>query len=341
MVRNIFISYAKEDISVADTICANLENRGLRCWIAPRDIAYGERDATAIIHAIENAKVVVVVFSRSSDQSAHVRTEIERAFNQGKIIIPFRIENIEPSDEIQYFIGSRQWLDTFSGSLEGHTIRLADIIEKYLTGDTEFRETQEKPSSKGKQYKTISKGDFQNKIAPVRFRFISYCIDFGIGVVIGFLFLMGAIDVIPIVIGQESFNHLWYLSGYGGQVTPFSKWVQGILMLAGIITWLIVIDSSRSRSPGKALLGLDIHWPPDTMNFHKRKIIRSLVKNFPLFALFFLGFLIDEIIAFYIFLVLCAIWIIPIIFTSDSQSFHDRVSGTCVLLIKYRNWVKV
>ena len=85
MVHDIFISYAKEDASVADAICSHLEKEGIRCWIAPRNISPGEKYATAIIHAIEKAKIFVVVFSRNSDQSAHVRTEIERAFNREKL----------------------------------------------------------------------------------------------------------------------------------------------------------------------------------------------------------------------------------------------------------------
>ena len=105
MVHDIFISYVNEDKSVADTICAQLEGNDLQCWIAPRNIAPGEKYAPAIIRAIDESKIVVIVFSHNADQSAHIRPEIERAFNQGKTIIPFRIENVEPSDEIQYFIG--------------------------------------------------------------------------------------------------------------------------------------------------------------------------------------------------------------------------------------------
>jgi len=165
MVHDIFISYAKEDKPVADTTCANLENHGLRCWIAPRDIAPGEKYATAIIHAIENAKIEVVVFSRSSDQSAHVRTEIERAFNQGITIIPFRIENIEPSDEIQYFIGSRQWLDAFSGSVGQHIDQLADVIKKNLSTDPEYQDDREHATSpKIHQSHVIYDGKSQKEI---------------------------------------------------------------------------------------------------------------------------------------------------------------------------------
>ena len=123
--HNIFISYATEDKSVADKICTLLEGNDLPCWIAPRDIAAGEKYALEIIRAIDKTKIFVVVFSRYADQSAHVRTEIERAFNHEKIIILFRIEDIEPSDEIQYFIGKHQWLDAFSGSHE-------DTIDKLI-----------------------------------------------------------------------------------------------------------------------------------------------------------------------------------------------------------------
>ena len=139
MVHDIFISYAKEDKSIADIICSNLENHGLQCWIAPRNIAPGEKLAPAVICAIDNAEFVVVIFSHNSEQSANVRTEIERAFNQGKTIIPFRIENIEPSDEMQYFIGSLQWLDASAGSLDEHTDRLADIIRKNLSPVQEYQ----------------------------------------------------------------------------------------------------------------------------------------------------------------------------------------------------------
>jgi TIR domain len=173
MDLDVFISYAKEDKTTSDTICLNLENIGIQCWIAPRNIAPGEKYAPAIVHAIDTAKIVVVVFSHYSEQSAHVRTEIERAFNQGKTIIPFRIENIEPSDEIQYFIGSRQWLDAFSGSLEEHTNRLAGIIRKNLSPDQEYQGSiehtispkinQSRVTSVGKSRKEIHKNVFQKK----------------------------------------------------------------------------------------------------------------------------------------------------------------------------------
>lgn len=41
MRNTVFISYAHQDKPVADAVCARLEQSGIRCWIAPRDIQPG------------------------------------------------------------------------------------------------------------------------------------------------------------------------------------------------------------------------------------------------------------------------------------------------------------
>jgi len=41
MTANVFISHSSEDAKVARAICAALENRGLSCWIAGRDVGPG------------------------------------------------------------------------------------------------------------------------------------------------------------------------------------------------------------------------------------------------------------------------------------------------------------
>ena len=142
MTHDVFISYAYEDKSIADAICAKLEGNQIRCWIAPRDIAPGDKYASALIHAIDHSAVIVVIFSSKADKSPHVRTEIERAFNDEKIIIPFRIENIEPSDELQYFIGSRHWLDALTPPLEEHINNLIKVIQKNFEGNSDFKKNE-------------------------------------------------------------------------------------------------------------------------------------------------------------------------------------------------------
>ncbi len=38
---DVFISYSSDDKLIADAICAELESRRIRCWIAPRDALPG------------------------------------------------------------------------------------------------------------------------------------------------------------------------------------------------------------------------------------------------------------------------------------------------------------
>jgi hypothetical protein len=38
----VFISYASQDAAVANSTVENLEQHGIRCWIAPPDVKAGE-----------------------------------------------------------------------------------------------------------------------------------------------------------------------------------------------------------------------------------------------------------------------------------------------------------
>src|SRR5476651_1662173 len=75
----VFISYASQDVAVADAIVEALERHGLSCWIAPRDVVPGESYAGAIVHAIDASKLLVLVLSEHGCASQHVLREVERA----------------------------------------------------------------------------------------------------------------------------------------------------------------------------------------------------------------------------------------------------------------------
>ena len=114
MAHDIVISYSSQDKAIADAVCARIENRGIRCWIAPRDVLPGEEWGKAIIVAIENCRAVVVIFSSNSNESGQVLREVERAVHNNKIIIPFRIEDVMPSKSMQLFLSVHHWLDAIT-----------------------------------------------------------------------------------------------------------------------------------------------------------------------------------------------------------------------------------
>jgi eukaryotic-like serine/threonine-protein kinase len=135
MTHDVFISYATEDKRVADAVCAAVEARGFRCWIAPRDVLVGMPYGEAIIKAIQGCRAMVLVFSSHANTSPHIPKEVERAVSKGMMIVPFRIEDVAPAQSLDYFIGSVHWLDAIGGPLDGHLARLADAVDRTLAGD--------------------------------------------------------------------------------------------------------------------------------------------------------------------------------------------------------------
>ena len=94
MAHDVFISYSSKDKPTADGACAVLEARGLRCWIAPRDILPGQDWGEAIVDAISASKVFVLVFSSHANASQQIKREVERAVHHALPIIPLRIEDV-------------------------------------------------------------------------------------------------------------------------------------------------------------------------------------------------------------------------------------------------------
>ena len=132
MPHDVFISYSSKDKVVADATCAVLEARGIRCWMAPRDILPGSEWGAAIIGAIGSSKVMVLIYTSSSNASPQVRREVERAVARGLHVIPFRVEDVPMSPALEYFISSPHWLDALSPPLERHLEHLGKIIKAVL-----------------------------------------------------------------------------------------------------------------------------------------------------------------------------------------------------------------
>jgi hypothetical protein len=135
MGHDIFISYSNHDKAVANAVCARLERDGHRCWIAPRDILSGVEWGKAIVDGIRQARIFVLIFSAHANHSPQVSREVERAVSNGLPVIPFRIEEVAPSDSLEYFISNQHWLDAMTPPLHQHLNRLADVVARLLRGE--------------------------------------------------------------------------------------------------------------------------------------------------------------------------------------------------------------
>jgi TolB-like protein len=126
--RTVFLSYASHDTEIANTVCRELESRGIRCWIAPRDVAPGALYADAIVRAINESKVLLVVLSKSAVVSSHVGREVERAASKRKQIIAFRVDTASLSPELEYFLSNSQWIDVAALGMPAALTKLADAL---------------------------------------------------------------------------------------------------------------------------------------------------------------------------------------------------------------------
>jgi hypothetical protein len=132
MAHDVFISHSAADKPLADTVCAGLETRGLRCWIAPRDIPPGADRDVAVIDAITGARVMVLIFSASANRSRQIKREVERAVARGMSIVPLRTEDVPPGKTLEPLIRARHWMDALSRPLDPHVERLADAVRALL-----------------------------------------------------------------------------------------------------------------------------------------------------------------------------------------------------------------
>ena len=135
MAHDVFISYSSHDKHVADDLCAALERDNRRCWIAPRDVLPGSNYGEALLRAIEESKILVLVLSTHSMVSPQVEREVERAVSKGIAIVPFRIDQSPLSKSMEYFLSASHWLDASTSPLDRHLDTLRIAVSTLLLGD--------------------------------------------------------------------------------------------------------------------------------------------------------------------------------------------------------------
>lgn len=140
-MHDVFISYSHNDVQIADAICHKLESDGIRCWYAPRNIQPGQEWADAIIAAIEQCRIMILVFTDSSNVSRQVHREVDTAINSGKAIIPFKCSETAPSGSMKYYLSTLHWLDAMTPPLEESIRHLCSLTHLMLDNTTKSGES--------------------------------------------------------------------------------------------------------------------------------------------------------------------------------------------------------
>ena len=129
MSGHVFISHGSEDSQDADALADFIESRGMRAWIAPRDVRPGQDYSEQLQEALESCAAFVVLVTDKANKSPYVRAETEMAFSNGKPIFPVRNSDIQPGPGLAFFLKIRHWTDAFGIAWEitqdGHHIELS------------------------------------------------------------------------------------------------------------------------------------------------------------------------------------------------------------------------
>lgn len=92
-----FISYSSKDQEFADRIYADLQARGVRCWLATEDLKIGDPFRQVIDDAIRRYDKLMVVLSETSVASTWVESEVEAALERERrgvstTLFPIRLD---------------------------------------------------------------------------------------------------------------------------------------------------------------------------------------------------------------------------------------------------------
>lgn len=132
MPRDVFISHSAQDKKSAETICAALEQNGIACWVAPRDVRPGKSFPGEITRAIQQCKVMLLIFSQASNSSEQVLREVQLAVDSHLPIVRLRIADIPLSDDLRYYLSTPHWLDALTPPLTRHIPPLVAAIRELL-----------------------------------------------------------------------------------------------------------------------------------------------------------------------------------------------------------------
>ena len=96
-------------------IVSELERRGIRCWIAPRDLRPGSSFDDQIADALDGCRSMLLIFSEHCNESEYIRREVTVAGDSQKVIIPFRIEKeAQPRRALKVRLSDLHWIDGFA-----------------------------------------------------------------------------------------------------------------------------------------------------------------------------------------------------------------------------------
>ena len=148
-MANVFLSYARDDLAKAELVTAALERLGHSVWW-DRRVQGGSRFSLEIEQALKSADVVLVLWSRTSVQSAWVTDEAAEGRDSGRLV-PVVIDDSKPP------LGFRQFqsidLSGWKGRANAPAITMLHEAIVARSGPAEHAVAPPKPIKAGRDFR--------------------------------------------------------------------------------------------------------------------------------------------------------------------------------------------
>src|SRR5450432_4124256 len=115
MAGEIFISYRRADEAWARLLHAQLQSEGVEAWYDVR-IGAGQDWRVATAKALQASRIFVLLFSQAASESEDIAKELAAAIFSKKLVVPVRIENLQPTGAFLYELASRNWVNAFENT---------------------------------------------------------------------------------------------------------------------------------------------------------------------------------------------------------------------------------
>lgn len=139
MHHDVFISFSFAHYDMAQQIVNGLQSRhGIKCWICKREdsdsnhVYSGTHFRGEIVSAIEACQVVVLVQSKEVFISREIQQEINIAFEDDKLIIPFRIDDSKITGQLRYNLTGTHEINGREPTFDERIDELASSIKRHL-----------------------------------------------------------------------------------------------------------------------------------------------------------------------------------------------------------------
>src|SRR5262249_18880808 len=122
MAGEIFISYRRADEAWARLLHAQLQAEGIEAWYDAQ-VGAGQDWRAATAAALSKSRIFVLLFSKAASESDDIAKELAAATFSKKLVIPVRLEDIQPEGAFLYELASRNGANAFEDS----DAKLADL----------------------------------------------------------------------------------------------------------------------------------------------------------------------------------------------------------------------